>query len=176
MERLQKKLDAGSFKKLTEYIRGALRLMKKLSNRGIKRQCNMQNLSTDEMFALPLVRWASFLRNEEVGYNELLAVKQAAMTSPIEPHIICVGDRYKRGNFYIIFNKHVAPCGTSSLRAIETLFKSFHVFALEVPVLLRKLNDLVAINVFNIMQSSTKASVNLLSAKYREFSINLAEE
>ncbi|XP_065088158.1 uncharacterized protein LOC135709697 [Ochlerotatus camptorhynchus] len=145
MEQLKKKLDDGSFDKLTEYVRGALRIFKKLSNRGIKRITNMEHATTDEIFATPLIRWVKFVRND-VGFDELLAVKQST-TSFVDPHIVCVASRYKRGNVYVTFHEYIIPCGMSAIRAIEVLFKCLPVFGPKAPLLLRKLNGMLSVNV-----------------------------
>ncbi|XP_058811380.1 uncharacterized protein LOC131692502 isoform X2 [Topomyia yanbarensis] len=79
-----------------DFVRGALRLIKKLSNRGIKRTTVLENASMEEIAAAPLIRWKSYVRTE-IGFDEKLAVQQSSATI-IEPHIICIADRYKRGN------------------------------------------------------------------------------
>ncbi|XP_065078898.1 uncharacterized protein LOC135701882 [Ochlerotatus camptorhynchus] len=175
MEQLKKKLDDGSFDKLTEYVRGALRIFKKLFNRGIKRSTNMEHASTDEIFVTPLIRWVQFVGND-VGFDELLAVKQSTTSKFIDPHIVCVANRYKRGNVYVTFNKFIISCGMSAIRAIEVLFKCLPLFGLKAPVLLRKLNDMLSVNVFGTIQSSKCKTVTDLTARYKEFSHNLTND
>lgn len=158
-----------------EYFRGALRIMKKLSNRGIKRTNEMENMTTDEVLAMPLIQWVNF-NGPEVGFVELLAVKELIERQPLQPHILCVADRYKKGNLYVIVENYVIPCGLSSLRAVEVLFKCLTVFGVDPPVLLRKLDDMVAINAFRTRETSKKTTVNNLSSRYQEFLKTSAEK
>ncbi|XP_058448993.1 uncharacterized protein LOC131428952, partial [Malaya genurostris] len=141
-----------------DFIKGALRLMKKLSNKGIKRTTGMENnASMEEITAAPIIKWIRF-PHSEVGFDEMLAVKQLSSTIG-DSHIICAGERYCLGNMYVIFNEYVIPCGKSSLRAIEVMFKSYAVFGLQVPALIRKLYDLISINVWGTKQHSKSKSV-----------------
>lgn len=127
----------------------------------------MENASTDEILAAPLIRWVKFSENDVV-FDELLAVKQSA-TSFTNPHIICVASRYKHGNVYVTFSEHVIPCGMSAIRAIEVLFKCLPVLGLETPVLLRKLNDMISLNVFGTILSSKCKTVTDLTVDYKEY-------
>lgn len=154
-----------------EYVRGALRILKKLANRGIKRTANIDYASTAEIVASSLIRWVNFVQLG-AGFDEMLAVKQT-VTSCTEPHIVCVASRYKRGNMYVTFHGNVIPCGMSSIRAIEVLFKCLPVFALEIPIMLRKLNDMLSINAFGTKCSSKCKTVSELTLRYKEFLQNL---
>ncbi|XP_065084047.1 uncharacterized protein LOC135706360 [Ochlerotatus camptorhynchus] len=157
-----------------DFVRGALRLMKKLSNKGIKRTIIMENASMEEITAAPLIRWTKYTQTD-IGFDEKLAVKQSSATV-VGPLIICVADRYKQGNMYVVFNQNVIPCGDSSTRAIEILFKSFAVLGLKVPMLLRKLNDMISVNVWGTKHYSKCKSVTELTVRYKEFLNNSTVE
>ncbi|XP_058448992.1 uncharacterized protein LOC131428951 [Malaya genurostris] len=74
-----------------DFIKGALRLMKKISNKGIKRTTGMENnASMEEITAAPIIKWIRF-PHSEVGFDEMLAVKQLSSTIG-DSHIICAGE------------------------------------------------------------------------------------
>lgn len=150
-----------------DVLRGTLRILKALSNKGVKRTSTMQNVGLGELAAEPLIRWINFTHND-AGFDELLAVKETQPESG-DPHIICVADRYKKGNYYVLFEGIVIPCGNSFLRVVEIFFKSFVVFGVKVPVLLRKLNAMITANVWHSATSSNFKSVTDLTLRFQEF-------
>lgn len=150
-----------------DVIRGALRLLKVLSNKGVKRSSSLQNATLGELAAEPLIRWITFTETQP-GFDELLAVKQSQTVSG-EPHMICVAERFKKGNYYFVIDRTVVPCGNSSVRAVEIFFKSFRVFGVKVPVLLRKLDSIIATNVWRTANSSKYKAVTDLTQRFEEF-------
>ncbi|XP_021708026.1 uncharacterized protein LOC110678841 [Aedes aegypti] len=149
-----------------DVLRGTLRLMKALSNKGVKRTSSLQNASLGELAAEPLIRWIPFTAREP-GFDELLAVKEIQPAG--DPHIICAAEHFKKGNYYIALDKTIIPCGNSAVRAIEILFKSFDIFGVKAPVLLRKLDAMIASNVWRSKTSSKFKSVIDLSLRFQEF-------
>ncbi|EAT44680.1 AAEL003981-PA [Aedes aegypti] len=51
----------------------------------------------------------------DAGFDESLAVKGFVGERIMELHIICVANRYKRGNLYVVIEHHVIFCGMISL-------------------------------------------------------------
>ncbi|XP_065082626.1 uncharacterized protein LOC135705004 [Ochlerotatus camptorhynchus] len=149
-----------------DVLRGALRLTKVLSNKGIKRSSSSQNACITALAAEPLIRWISF-NHLEPGFDELLPVRQTQ--SVAEPHIICVAECFKQGNYYVLFKGSVIACGSSSVRAVEVLFISFVVFGTEVPVLLRKLDAMISVNVWGSKTVSKFKTVTDLSYRFKEY-------
>lgn len=150
-----------------DVLRGTLRLMKTLSNKGIKRTPSTQNATISEMAAEPLIKWINF-PHRECGFDERLAVKHTSC-STMSPHIVCVADSFKRGSYYVTIEASVIACGTNFERAIEVLFKSFVVFGIEVPPLLRKLDAMISTNVWGSKAGTRYKSVTELTSRFREY-------
>ncbi|XP_021697722.1 uncharacterized protein LOC110675951 [Aedes aegypti] len=146
------------------YIRGALRFLKKLTHCGIKRKVE-EDMTIEEFMATPLIRWVKVQDT-----TSSIAIKNHVHANPdLPPHLVCCADTFKKGDLYVVFTDFVVPCGKSGDMAIDILLKIHPVLGMSVPVLLKKLYDLVAINVWGIQDCSTSTKVTQLTLRLREF-------
>ncbi|XP_055544054.1 uncharacterized protein LOC129729481 isoform X1 [Wyeomyia smithii] len=148
-----------------KHVRGALRVMKKLTNRRIRRTICNSNLSLAEITAAPLIQWIKPLNNK----TDFEAVEHQLnqITHP-EPRIICVSTVFTKGNLFIVLKKNILPCGNDSIRAIDVLLKLFAVFGINVPPLLKKFFDIVSIYVYKISIVCRSNTVAALCSRFRE--------
>lgn len=87
-----------------------------------------------------------------------------------EPHILCVGDKSAAGgSLYVIVGEHFISCGTSSLQAIDIFFKAFAVLGLTTPIQLKKIHDLLAIQLWRTVQATTSSKVQRLCQKLSQY-------
>lgn len=176
---------------LTGEIRAAVRLMKKMGNRGIKRTISSDR-SLSAFMAEPLIRWTPvsmiildglrnhqnsivckltfyfpifvfFTQSNEAVANDDLIDTYIKMHPNMDPHIVCVAEELQNGLYYIIVQGTVLKCGEQTFSsALEIFFKLASIIAIEMPTLLRKLFELVQLHEFKIISSSKKSSVNLI--------------
>ncbi|XP_062536559.1 uncharacterized protein LOC134205370 isoform X1 [Armigeres subalbatus] len=145
-------------------IRGALRFLKKLTHCGIKRKME-EDMTIEEFLATPLIRWVKVENT-----TNLIATRNHVHTHPdLPPHIVCCAETFKTGDVFVVFADHIIPCGNSGDVAIDVLMKLFPVLGIDVPVLLKKLYDLIAINLWEIKQCSTSTKVSQLTLRLKEF-------
>lgn len=133
MEILEKKLDAESLQKLTEPVRGALRIIKRLTSRGIKRASNDISVTMEEIIAAPLIKWVK----PDSENSDLQVVQVASITMDDRaPRLICVAEPCNEGSIFIVFDGNIIPCNHSSSMTIDVLLKLFDVFGIPLPSLL----------------------------------------
>ncbi|KXJ75679.1 hypothetical protein RP20_CCG011244 [Aedes albopictus] len=147
------------------YIRGALRFLKKMTHCGIKRSVE-ENMTIDEFTAAPLIRW---VKVEDGSTTTIAAKNHQQANRNLPPHIVCCAETFHKGDLFVLFDESVIPCGVSGELAIDVLLKIHPVLGMDVPVLLKKLYDLVAINLWGIQACSTSTKVTQLTVRLREF-------
>lgn len=136
------------------HIKGLLRMFKNLTNRGIKRKAEEGSMQPDEEIASPLIRWIK-LNGEGTDYD---AIKTHA-NKDLPPHIVCVGELFQPGNYHLIFDSMIVPCGDSASRAVDVFFKAFDVMGVAVPSLLRNVHSLIAFSVFGSIDNPCSQTV-----------------
>lgn len=158
-------LDKGFVNVEDREVRAALRIMKMLTNRGIKRHAE-DGKSMDVILASPLIRWVEV--DASKSHDECI---QAYLEDhpDLDPHILCIQEELKAGPYYITFHGEVIPCTKLSFAStLEIFVKIFSIFNATVPTLLRKLFDLIKLHELKIIPSSTKSTVNDLHKRLLE--------
>ncbi|XP_055607275.1 uncharacterized protein LOC129755004 [Uranotaenia lowii] len=146
-------------------IKGGLRLIKLLSNQGIKK-CIEEACSADETLASPLIKWIP--QNQHFTARD--AVEEFVMWyTGSQYRLICVGTPEESGEYFTVLDKIIIPCGSSGLTALDTLLKSFQPLNIKVPPILQKLFDLIAITTWRILKNSSRIMVRRVSARLDEF-------
>ncbi|XP_058837243.1 uncharacterized protein LOC131693447 isoform X3 [Topomyia yanbarensis] len=132
-----------------DYIRGSLILMKEMVVRGAKRAKEDASLSTDEIFAAPLVRWI----NVDKQHTHLTA-------GIYPPHIACFGKTKGRGIYFVVLEREAIDCGDCSIQTLDVFFKSFAVFGVKVPVFVYPLYEIFKIKIHKLATHSARNTVN----------------
>ncbi|EAT40500.1 AAEL007774-PA [Aedes aegypti] len=145
-------------------IKGLLRIFKALTNRGIKRKATNERMQPDELIASPVIRWIRLTDDE----TDIEALNRHASRDDIQPHIVCVGDLYRRGPYHIICEGFIVPCGEASLDVVDVFFKMFDVLGVSVPPLLRNLHSLISSNVFNSLDNPCSQTAQNLARRIEE--------
>ncbi|XP_053686634.1 uncharacterized protein LOC128736178 [Sabethes cyaneus] len=160
-------MDQGGWNNITDKcLRGALRIMKKLTNRGIKRFAEEStSMSLEEITAAPLVRWLK----PDLETTPIQRVKMANLQNTALPHIACVAEKFQEGTLFLVVYGHIIECGSSSIQAIDAFFKAFDVLGAPVPVLLRKLYDFISVHLYKTLCSSGSTKVAELSLIFEEY-------
>ncbi|XP_065091847.1 uncharacterized protein LOC135712734 [Ochlerotatus camptorhynchus] len=157
-------LDASSFCSVeNKYIKGALRMMKKLVMNGKKEEAD--DMSSDEAEASPLIRW---LKRKENELDVAVVQRHISERSYLAPHIVCIADVFKEGNLFVVFQGKFIPCGKSATHALDVFFKMFAVFGIPVPVLLRKIHELMMVHLWKISNSCKSITVTRLISRLKE--------
>nr|XP_029731384.1 uncharacterized protein LOC109402287 isoform X2 [Aedes albopictus] len=160
-------LDAHAFAQVeNKHIRATLRIMKKLIMIGKKEESD--EMSTEEAEASSLIRWIKCNENELEIYTVQQYVSERSNTAP---HIVCLADVFREGNMYIIFQDKFIHCGTSAVHSMDVLFKLFTVFAIPVPVMLRKIHELLMVYLWKITTSCKSVTVSKMMAKLEELDV-----
>nr|XP_029713366.1 uncharacterized protein LOC115257667 [Aedes albopictus] len=168
---LEKYLRAGTMLDKASWInvqdrdmKGLLRIFKALSNRGIKRKAGDEQMHPDELTACPLVRWIKL--ND--GDTDVDVLNRHASREDLQPHIVCVGDLFHRGQYHIICEGFIVPCGESVVNVVDVFFKMFDVLGTPVPPLLRNLHSLFAFNVFKSIENPGSQTAQDLASRIEE--------
>ncbi|XP_062716819.1 uncharacterized protein LOC115257758 [Aedes albopictus] len=144
-----------------KYIRATLRIMKKLA--GKKDEPGVT--SSDEAEASPLIRWIKPLEDE----SEADAVQRhVSKLSYLAPHIVCVADVFSEGNMFVVFQGRYIDCGQSAAHTLDVFFKLFAVFGITVPVLLRRVHELLTVYLWKVTNICKSAAVTKLVTKLKE--------
>lgn len=147
-----------------KYLRGILRMMKKLKMSGKKEEPD--DMSSEEADASPLIRW---LKRKENELNDAAVQRHISERPYLAPHIVCVADVFKDGNLFVVLQGgKFIPCGISAAHALEVFFKTFAVLGITVPVLLRKVHELLMVHLWNISSSCKSAAVVRLISTLKE--------
>ncbi|XP_058443606.1 uncharacterized protein LOC131425600 [Malaya genurostris] len=142
-----------AFKEVSDdYIRGCLRIMIKLTRKGIKYKETMEpNIGIETELAAPLIRWISDSQSIQ-DYN-----------APVS-HIFCQSEKF----FVYLSPCAIIPCGKESINAIDTFFRSFAVFNLRIPVNLLKIADFLDVFAYKIKSYSNRSTVQNLCSLFIE--------
>lgn len=157
-------LDSKTFNNIeNKYIRGTLRIMKKLIMIGKKE--DGEEMSTDEAEASPLIRWIKRKEGEQEAQAVQRHVKER---SYLAPHIVCVADVFKAGNMFVVFQGKYIACGKSAAQSLDVFFKMFAVFGVAVPVLLRKIHELLMVYLWKVTATCKTATVTKVMTRLKE--------
>ncbi|XP_065090826.1 uncharacterized protein LOC135711797 [Ochlerotatus camptorhynchus] len=111
-----------------EHVRGCLRIMGRLSRKGVKKLPVVMSLEVEEELASPLIR---FIPDSPSALAEQLA-RYAAYDienfQKVPPHLINQGE-----SFMIYAEGQIILLGTCLVQAIDTFVKFFNVFNYKVP-------------------------------------------
>lgn len=88
--------------------------------------------------------------------------------SYLAPHIVCIADVFKEGNLFLVFQGQFIPCGKSAIHALDVFFKMFAVLGIPVPVLLRKIHELLMVHLWKISNSCKSVTVTKLISTLNE--------
>ncbi|XP_062546947.1 uncharacterized protein LOC134212780 isoform X3 [Armigeres subalbatus] len=164
-------MDQGGWNNVTDkHIRGALRIIKRLTSRGIKRTSNVQSATMEEITAAPLIKWMK--PDPEKTNLQVVQVANISMEDR-SPHIICVAEPCKEGQLFIVFASNTISCDRSSSMAIDVLLKLFDVFGVPVPPLLKKFHELVTFYLFRTTLACKSTKVAELVNVLREHDENV---
>ncbi|XP_058449048.1 uncharacterized protein LOC131429010 [Malaya genurostris] len=143
-----------SVKSIRNYgLRGCLRIMLKLNNRGIKRSSEGGSIEEDP--ASPLIRW---IPDTDEAFNEQITKYAASYTvNGCYPpaHILCHAEKFKSGTSYIYIDGELIRCRDNMITCIDVLVKAFVVFHVKPPAQLYKLIDFLYITGYKIMTVMT---------------------
>ncbi|XP_055534136.1 uncharacterized protein LOC129723758 isoform X2 [Wyeomyia smithii] len=95
------------------YIRGCLILMKEMAVRGVKRPMETMDLSPEEIYASPLIKW---IRIED-------ATDYLDRENPTA-HIICFGSAFQSGHFMIVLGRNCSiNMGANALQTLNVFLR-----------------------------------------------------
>ncbi|KAL1398892.1 hypothetical protein pipiens_002316 [Culex pipiens pipiens] len=158
-------LDERSFSSFDDkLVRGALRILKQMPNRGISLKGQV-GADPDVVFAQPLIQWihtdATKSNNEWLDNHAENRINQM-------PHIVCLAPTKQSGQFYVVFNSYSLSVGNHFPIAVEILFKMIIALNLKTPAPLKKMYDLIALQIFKTIDSSESVAVTKLNKRLNE--------
>ncbi|EAT44671.1 AAEL003987-PA [Aedes aegypti] len=165
-------IDTKSFNNVeNKYIRATLRILKKLTVSGKKNESGES--SSEEAEAAPLIRW---IKPKE-GEQDVQAVQRhVSALSYLAPHIVCVADVFKKGDMFVVFQGKYIACGKSAAHTLDVFFKIFAVFGIPVPVLLRKIHELLMVYLWKVTSTCKSVAVTKLMGKLKELEMSNDED
>uniref|UniRef100_A0A8D8AD08 (northern house mosquito) hypothetical protein n=1 Tax=Culex pipiens TaxID=7175 RepID=A0A8D8AD08_CULPI len=164
MQELARHVDAETMAKFVEYIRGALRLLKSMPNRGITFKGSIGE-DSDIVFAAPLIRW---IHTDSTKSNDEWLNNHSEEAANQPPHIVCLAPSKLSGQMYIVFNGYSLSVGNLFPYAMEILFKLIFTLKLTIPPHLMKLNDLISLQIFKNIQSTKYVTTAALHKRLNE--------
>lgn len=165
-------LDMRSFFNVeNKFIKGALRIMKTLVISGKKEEAG--DMCSEEADASPLIRW---LKRKEDELDVTVVQRHISERSYLAPHIVCVADVFKDGNLFVVLQGRFIPCGKSALHTLEVFFKMFAVLGAPVPVLLRKIHELLMVHLWKTTTSCKSTAVMKFISRLNEVAKASCEE
>lgn len=168
-----------------DHIRGCLRIMGRLTRKGVKKLRPVIEVEPEEELASPLIRFISVRNHITLSYvyriTNILYFTQESPSALAEqlaryaaydfendqkvpPHLINQDESYM-----IYAEEQVFLLGADAVQAIDTFIKFFCVFNHKVPASLVKLVELIEIISYRVKQNSCRRHVNELCAKLMEF-------
>lgn len=147
------------------YIKGCLRLIAKIPSRGTGRSADATQDEIDLQMARPLIRWVPVIGNEKETLDNYLKTDE---TSNSDPHILCLAQPMENGSYVLIFGGKSIVKLKSAIHAIDSFFKCFTIFGVDVPTPLRMWYDFVACTVYKTIALSDRSTVNDEVAAFRE--------
>ncbi|XP_021703234.1 uncharacterized protein LOC110677038 isoform X2 [Aedes aegypti] len=159
--------ESGSFSSFQDaHVRGCLRILLRLTRRGVRK--TLQSIDPDSVdieaeLAAPVIQ---LIENTEASLQQQLMKYVATNVhtdKEVAPHLIF------NGNMYLMYiQTQVIICGTDSINALDTLFKSFTVFRLPPPATLQKILDFIEIMCYQTKRNSSRQTVNNLAKSFRD--------
>ncbi|XP_055524976.1 uncharacterized protein LOC129718326 isoform X1 [Wyeomyia smithii] len=146
-----------------EYIKGFLRMFSSMPMRGLRRRIDGTLSISEEQLASPFIRWLA----PNISIAEDLKTYKESLQNE-QPHVVCSAMPFKAGPLFVIINRNICIDVQCSIHAIDTLFKSFAVFGIEIPVHMRMMMDFLACVLYKNMSHSSRATVNRLVAAFYE--------
>lgn len=158
-------LDERSFSSFDDkLVRGALRILKQMPNRGISLKGQV-GADPDVVFAQPLIQW---IHTDATKSNNEWLDNHAEDESNQMPHIVCLAPTKQSGQFYVVFNSYSLSVGNHFPIAVEILFKMIVALNLKTPAPLKKMYDLIALQIFKTINSSESVAVTKLNKRLNE--------